>query len=850
MSRDRNGVVSIPGVLTGSSAPANRMNSGLAAYRLHERRHLLRLNPGWPLTWMLIGYPLWWLLGIAGFVPLISAAIMIGQLLHRADRVRVHRGFGLWLLFLVWVAVGVLLLQVSAPHAIADHSNGRYLTFAFRFAWYTAATVTLIYIYNLRDRLPTARIVRAFGWLFLTVVFGGILGTLTPTLDFPSALELFLPRGLMHVQYIHDLVHPVIAQVYSVDGVIQPRASAPFAYANDWGLNCATLLPFFVLGWLRGSTGWRRVFAIAMLVVSIYPLVKTENRGVWLALVIVALVIAIRSALFGRLRTIAWTAVIGVVVVAMLASTPIGGSITNRLENGYSNAGRAKLGALTVESVTAKSPVVGLGSTRNVEGSFYSIAGGDTSACSLCSPPALGTQGQFWLIIFSTGIGGLLFYLVFMALNLGRSIRRDTPLATVALAVLTMHLTTMFVYDVIGIELVTIFAAIGLLWRDLAGQATESPDGPSERTLVMYGSMVRRHRVLFASLTALGIAAGLAYDHVQPKPVTAQTSAFVPQNSIYPGQEQFAQSLDTIAGLLNSEPIRHKVASAIGETPEQVSQRLTVTAAPNTRVLYVRYSDASADKAARASLVAAKTLISVRSAGLRAVQQQVLSSLAEEHTGLATSIATLSRAHQSTDETVDELSAVEAQYQRVKDAATGGGKIVAQPRLLARSVNRAVDAVSGGAVGILIATIIAYVRQLTRARIGRRSPRSSVDGVWVLDTRSRLAGDELATASASRAFALRGTANALAAAGTTCVVGAHRNVSGLVSALQYELSDAPSARPPGHGVAIVASARQPRHSVATVRERLERCGLHVTSVVLADQRAEATYPIRHHKAAT
>jgi len=48
----------------------------------------------------------------------------------------------------------------------------------------------------MRDRLPTRKVIRAFGWLFVTVVIGGVLGTLASTLDFPSLFELFLPKRL------------------------------------------------------------------------------------------------------------------------------------------------------------------------------------------------------------------------------------------------------------------------------------------------------------------------------------------------------------------------------------------------------------------------------------------------------------------------------------------------------------------------------------------------------------------------------------------------------------------------------------------------------------------------------
>ena len=62
-----------------------------------------------------------------------------------------------------------------------------------------------------------------------------------------------------------------------------------------------------------------------------------------------------------------------------------------------------------------------------MQGALYSIAGGDSAACHNCSPPALGTQGHFWLLIYSTGLGGTVLYLGFMLLQLFRYARLPSP---------------------------------------------------------------------------------------------------------------------------------------------------------------------------------------------------------------------------------------------------------------------------------------------------------------------------------------------------------------------------------------------------------------------------------------
>ena len=67
------------------------------------------LKPGWPLALLYLGFPLWWALGLAQLIFLVVAAAM-AVILYRQRPVKVPRGFGIWLLFLVWMAAGVLLL--------------------------------------------------------------------------------------------------------------------------------------------------------------------------------------------------------------------------------------------------------------------------------------------------------------------------------------------------------------------------------------------------------------------------------------------------------------------------------------------------------------------------------------------------------------------------------------------------------------------------------------------------------------------------------------------------------------------------------------------------------------------
>src|SRR5260221_2442470 len=71
------------------------------AERPRGRMLQLTRGPAWPVTYLLIGYPLWWALGIADFMWIILAIPMIARMAARRSRsntaIPVPPGFQLWL---------------------------------------------------------------------------------------------------------------------------------------------------------------------------------------------------------------------------------------------------------------------------------------------------------------------------------------------------------------------------------------------------------------------------------------------------------------------------------------------------------------------------------------------------------------------------------------------------------------------------------------------------------------------------------------------------------------------------------------------------------------------------------
>lgn len=438
-------------------APA-RFTAGAPA-----RRPLL--SPGWPLAVIFLGFPLWWVTGLTVFIFLVMAVPMLAHLVHR-QHVHVPKGFGLWIIFLVWTLVSVAALQVNAPGAIPGASSTRYLTFTYRALWYLTCTIALLYVGNLSEKeLPRVKVARLLSYMFLVVLAGGFLGAFFPRLEFPSLLELVLPGGIANNGFLYTLIHPSTAQVQEVLGYESPRPSAPFPYTNLWASNLNTYLPFFVLAWTGAEAGWRRRFAPLVLVAALYPIVVSLDRGMWIGVLVACVYAVVRLAIVGHTAAVAVLVGGLLLAVTLIVVSPLGTVIQQRLQNPHSNEGRANLSGLTVSSAWHGSPIIGFGSTRDVQGNFNTIAGGSGAGCINCEPPAMGTQGDLWRLFFSYGFVGAGFYLSFFGYQFARYIRSKDPYAVTGCAVLLISAVLMFVYDSLGPQFFTIMLGLALMWR-------------------------------------------------------------------------------------------------------------------------------------------------------------------------------------------------------------------------------------------------------------------------------------------------------------------------------------------------------------------------------------------------
>lgn len=437
----------------------------LATAEEAPRRGPWRLNIAWPLQWMLVGYPLWWALGLAGIVPLAAATVMGFQIL-KWRRLRLPAGFGIWVLFLAWMLAGVFVLWVHAPGTVEGGGPERLIGFGYRVLWYVAATIMMLYPLAIPPRLlPSMQIARWLGILLISAGFLGLIGVFMPGFSLTSPMELIVP-GAQRDGFVRTLVHPALTTASDFLGYEQPRPKAPFAYPNAWGNNIGLLVPFFVVAWLDGAGRLRRLTVPVVLALLAVPVAFSLNRGLWLGL-IVALIYLVVILVRDRKWPALWSVVASLVVGALLlVLSPLWPTITLRLERAHSNERRETVALVVLQTTWEGSPLLGYGSTRKVSGNFESIAGGQTADCRQCAAPPLGTQGFMWRLVFTTGFVGTALFVGFAAIQFFTHFRRREPLCIVGSITIVTSGVYFIVYDSLELPMLISFLAIGLMNRE------------------------------------------------------------------------------------------------------------------------------------------------------------------------------------------------------------------------------------------------------------------------------------------------------------------------------------------------------------------------------------------------
>lgn len=596
----------------------------------------------WPLTILFAGFPLWWVLGLSSLMPLLVAVPMAVQLLRRRS-VSVPRGFGWWLLFLLWVLLGAATLWADAPRAIPGGESGRIVVFGYRLIWYLACTTVLLWVTNIdRSVLRDRHVHRLLAWMFVVATAGGLLGLVAPYFEFRSALELLLPANIRSNSFVESLVHPEAADVQRFLGRAEARPKAPFAFTNTWGSSLSLSLVFF-LALLPKLTGRQLAIAFSVLAVSALPIVYSLNRGLWgsLALGVAGLtVLQLAHGHRGRFVALVAATVIGATV--FLAS-PLGALYQERLDNQHSNERRSQLLSATAESVTEGSPVTGFGSTRDVQGNFDSITGGATPTCPACGVPPLGTQGQLWLVLFSQGWPGLAFFLIFVVLALARSLRCRSTNDTICTFVLAFFLLQLPIYDTLGMPLYIVMIAVGLAARDLQlapvtsierlRAASRSPARGLRTALPLLLALGATGAVLGATLPAIQTRSGFSSSVsilIAPAPVYLDPVTDPTTDPTDTGVTPRPITIDTEAALLLSD---RSIARASRETKipsDELRRSVTITAPPNSLILHLTLLAPRAEASESGVYAVARSYLEERTAFLVQRRESLISQLRDE----------------------------------------------------------------------------------------------------------------------------------------------------------------------------------------------------------------------------
>src|SRR4051795_6106280 len=213
-----------------------------------------------------------------------------------------------------------------------------------------------------------------------------------PNISFTTVAKGLVPPQMLNDSFLSDLVSASTSSGRAFAAYPIYRPKAPFIYANEWGAAYAMTLPFALCAVAKARTKFGRDAMLFTLLVSVFPLVFSLNRGAWLSATAGMLYATFR---LSRGRNGQWlrvAAVVALVFGALAFVTPLREIVQTRLENGYGDAHRAELYGESMTLISA-SPLLG-----------SRPAGPDRRSLSA------GTHGQLWTVVVSQGLPGLLFF--------------------------------------------------------------------------------------------------------------------------------------------------------------------------------------------------------------------------------------------------------------------------------------------------------------------------------------------------------------------------------------------------------------------------------------------------------
>ncbi|WP_022867604.1 O-antigen ligase family protein [Schaalia vaccimaxillae] len=391
--------------------------------------------PAWPFVTVYAAYIVWWLTGPGDMMWPIFAAIMSLLMLGRRG-IRYPRGTMIWLFFLVWVVASMTMLD----------SGGRILGAIYRLTLLIAPAVFGVYVFNAREQLPVKTITGTFTAFLASTTLGGYIAMAWPTLSFKTLLFYLIPAGLRSNDFISELVVRRTTQWDQTSWIqTDARPSAPFVYSNTWGNIYSLLLPIALVHLLilwREKSKWRIPVAL-LCIVSVVPAGATQNRGMYVGLILVASWVELQRLRAGHWKSVVSTSIgAGAVAVAWFFS-PAADSLLSRLAASSSTDDRF-INYLETVTQLQQSPLLGFGAPRP-----------STSAWL----PSLGTQGQFWTVLFSHGLVGIVLFVGFFMWMVPRMWNATDHYGAVLGGIIVATLVEQFYYGMSTGLMVSVVAA-------------------------------------------------------------------------------------------------------------------------------------------------------------------------------------------------------------------------------------------------------------------------------------------------------------------------------------------------------------------------------------------------------
>jgi polysaccharide biosynthesis protein PslJ len=395
------------------------------------------LRPGWIVFTVFSLNPVWWLLGFGDFVwPMAALPLWMWILLQR--EVRLPQMVRLFILYIVWALVTIVQLDRVT----------RLLSFGFRYFSYLSALGLAIYVFNER-RVTRTKFIRWVSWYWVAAILGGYLSFVMPNATVhPTLASMLLPGSITSNDFVGGLVRPGFAQVQNLFGIALPRPKTLFSFTNEWGGNVGLLTPFFVASFLYSTNYRDRRFGTIMLIIAIPPMIISVNRGLWISVTLIFVIVALRN--FRQGRTFALKLLVGAIALVglLIIATPLREVVGGRLGDSDAST-RAGIYSEAWEGAK-KSPLLGWGGPRPSANPFS---------------PSIGTHGHVFLVMFSHGFVGLGLYVGWAFNTVFGSMRRRDPVSIMLACVLIVGAVQMLFYNLLPTSIPIILTAIGLLAR-------------------------------------------------------------------------------------------------------------------------------------------------------------------------------------------------------------------------------------------------------------------------------------------------------------------------------------------------------------------------------------------------